>query len=107
MPTHQQCAQQYELSRGSVALFAGSLDEAIDAFRAGRDAAEKAGDRMLTAWLDSWLGAALRQAGNAAAALEPLERASTLPVTDQASRDIVVEAVFERRNRGVLPRRCR
>ena len=87
---------EYELSRGSAALFAGSLDDAIDAFRAGRDAAEKAGDRMLTARLDAWLGEALREAGDPEAALEPLERASTLPVTDQASRDIVVEAVFTR-----------
>ena len=85
----------YELSRGSVALFAGSQDDAIDVFGAGRDAAEKAGDRMLTARLDSWLGAALRQAGNPAAALEPLERASTLPMTDQASREIVVVSVFQ------------
>jgi hypothetical protein len=85
----------YELGRGSVALFAGSLDDAIDAFRAGRDAAEEADDRMLTARLDSWLGEALREAGNPAAALEPLWRASTLPVTDQASREIVALSVFQ------------
>ncbi len=86
----------YELSRGLVASFAGSLDEAIDAFGAGRAAAEEDGDRILTARLDSLLGAALRHAGKAATALEPLERASTLPMTDQASREIVVKAVFER-----------
>jgi len=86
----------YELSRGSVALFIGSLEEAIDAFGAGRDAAKEAGDRMLTARLDLLLGVALRHAGNAAAALEPLERASKLPITDQASRKIVVDSVFER-----------
>jgi tetratricopeptide (TPR) repeat protein len=86
---------EYELSRGSVALFAGSQGDAIDAFRAGRDAAEKAGDRMLTARLDSWLGAALREAGNPAAALEPLRRASTLPMTDRASREIVAVSVFQ------------
>jgi tetratricopeptide (TPR) repeat protein len=85
----------YELSRGSIAFYAGSLEEAIDAFRAGRAAAEEADDRSLTAWLDSWLGTALRQAGKAAAALEPLERASKLPVTDQASRESVVDSVCE------------
>ena len=85
----------YELSRGAVAAFAGSLDEAIDAFADGRNAAEDAGDRTLTAWLDSWLGSALRQAGNVAAALEPLERASALPMTDQTSRDIALASVFE------------
>jgi hypothetical protein len=85
----------YELSRGSVATYAGSLDEAIDAFSAGRDAAEEAGDLRLTALLDSWLGTALRMAGNAEAALEPLERASMLRVTDQASREIVLGAVSE------------
>ena len=83
----------YQLSRGSVALFAGSLDEAIDAFDAGRNAAEEAGDPMLTARLDLWLGVALRQAGNAVAAVEPLERASMLPTTDHASRGIVVGSV--------------
>ena len=83
----------YQLSRGSVALFAGSLDEAIDAFDAGRNVAEEAGDRMLTARLDLWLGVALRLAGNAVAAVEPLERASTLPTTDHASRGIVVGSV--------------
>jgi hypothetical protein len=46
----------YELSRGMVAFFAGTLDEAIGAFGAGRDAAEEAGDRMLAAFLDIWLG---------------------------------------------------
>jgi len=86
----------YELSRGLVASFAGSLDEAIDAFGAGRVAAEEDGDRILAARLDSLLGAALRHAGKAAAALEPLERASMLPMTDQASREIVLKAVFER-----------
>jgi tetratricopeptide (TPR) repeat protein len=86
----------YELSRGWVAFFAGSHGDAIDAFRAGRDAAEKAGDRLLTARLDSWLGAALREAGHPAAALEPLWRSSTLPMTDPASHDIVVQAVFQR-----------
>jgi hypothetical protein len=85
----------YELSRGSVAFYAGSLEEAIDAFRAGRAAAEEADDRRLTAWLDSWLGTALRYAGQAAAALDPLERASALPVTDQASRAIVVDSMCE------------
>jgi hypothetical protein len=85
----------YELARGSVAAFAGSFDKAIDAFRVGRDAAEDAGDRRLTAWLDSWLGSALRQAGNAEAALEPLERASALPMTDQASRETALASVFE------------
>jgi hypothetical protein len=85
----------YELSRGSIAFYAGSPEEAIDAFRAGRAAAEEADDRRLTAWLDSWLGTVLRYAGQAAAALEPLERASTLPVTDQASREIVVDSVCE------------
>jgi hypothetical protein len=85
----------YELSRGSVAFYAGSPQEATDAFRAGRAAAEEADDRRLTAWLDSWLGTVLRYAGQAAAALEPLERASTLPVTDQASREIVVDSVCE------------
>ena len=85
----------YELSRGAVAAFAGSLDEAINAFVAGRNAAEDAGDSMLTAWLDSWLGSALRQAGNAAAALEPLERASALPMIDQASRETVLASVME------------
>jgi tetratricopeptide (TPR) repeat protein len=84
----------YELSRGMVALFPGSLDEAIDAFGAGRDAAEEAGDYMLTARLDLWLGTALRSAGNAAAALEPLRRANALPTTDQASREIVAGSVF-------------
>ena len=86
----------YELSRGSVALYAGSLDEAIDALGAGRVAAEEDGDRILTARLDSLLGTALRLAGKAAAALEPLERASMLPMTDQASREIVIKALFER-----------
>jgi tetratricopeptide (TPR) repeat protein len=86
----------YELSRGAVAVFAGSLDEAIDAFGAGRNAAAEAGDRMLTARLDLLLGVALRHAGNAEATLEPLKRASTLPITDQASRAIVVHSVFER-----------
>ncbi len=85
----------YELSRGSVAFFAGSLDEAIDAFGAGRDAAEETSDHVLTARLNSWLGTALRNSGNAAAALEPLERASRLPMTDQASRGIVVGSLFE------------
>jgi tetratricopeptide (TPR) repeat protein len=85
----------YELSRGSVASYAGSLNEAIDAFRAARNAAEGTGDRMLTALVDSWLGMALRMAGNAEAALGPLERASTLPVTDQASRVIVVGSLSE------------
>lgn len=85
----------YELSRGSIAFYAGSPEEAIDAFRAGRAAAEEADDRRLTAWLDSWLGTVLRYAGQAAAALEPLERASVLPVTDQASREIVVDSLSE------------
>jgi tetratricopeptide (TPR) repeat protein len=84
----------YELSRGSVEFFVGSLDEAITAFGAGRDAAEEAGDHILTAQLDSWLGVALRHAGDTAAALEPLERASRLPMSDQVSREIVMGAVF-------------
>jgi tetratricopeptide (TPR) repeat protein len=86
----------YELSRGSVEFFVGSLDEAIAAFGAGRDAAEEAGDHVLAAQLDSWLGSALRHAGDPAAALEPLERASRLPLSDQVSREIVIESVFER-----------
>jgi tetratricopeptide (TPR) repeat protein len=86
----------YELSRGSVEFFVGSLDEAIAAFGAGRDAAEEAGDHILTAQLDSWLGVALRHAGDAVAALEPLERASRLPMSDPVSREIVIGAVFHR-----------
>jgi ATP/maltotriose-dependent transcriptional regulator MalT len=86
----------YELSRGWIELFGGSLDGAIDAFRTGRDAAVEAGDRVLTAELDMWLGVALRHAGDAAAALEPLARASELSPTDQASRDIAVQSVFHR-----------
>src|SRR5262249_42069735 len=85
----------YELSRGSVAFYAGSLEEAIDAFRAGRAAAEEADDRRLTAWLDSWLGTALRYVGQAAAALDPRERGGALPVTDEASRAIVVDSMCE------------
>jgi hypothetical protein len=49
----------YELSRGSIAFYAGSPEGAIDAFRAGRAAAEEADDRRLTAWLASWLGTVL------------------------------------------------
>jgi tetratricopeptide (TPR) repeat protein len=87
---------EYELSRGLIAHFTGSLDDAIDAFAAGKEAAEAAGDRMLTARLASWLGEALRIAGNAAAALAPLEQVAELPVTDQASRQIVIDALFHR-----------
>jgi ATP/maltotriose-dependent transcriptional regulator MalT len=78
-----------------IAEFAGSLDDAIGAFAAGKEAAEAAGDRTLTARLASWLGEALRSAGNAAAALTPLEQVAELPVTDQASREIVIDALFQ------------
>jgi tetratricopeptide (TPR) repeat protein len=84
----------YELSRGTVEFYVGSLDETIAAYGAGRDAAEEAGDHILTAQLDSWLGVALRHAGDAAAALEPLKRASRLPMSDQVSREIVMGSVF-------------
>jgi len=84
----------YKWSSGWIAFFAGSLEEAVAAFSAGRDAAEEAGDPMLTARLNLFLGVALRHALNAATALEPLQRASTLPVTDQASRGIVVGSMW-------------
>ena len=85
----------YELSRGAIIAYGGPLDEAINAFVAGRNAAEEARDSLLIAWFDSWLGSVLRQAGNAAAALEPLERASALPMIDQASRETVLASVME------------
>jgi tetratricopeptide (TPR) repeat protein len=85
----------YELSRGVVELLTGSLEEAVAAFRAGRDAAEQASDRFTTARLDMLLGKALRQIGAPAAAREHLARASALPPTDQASRAVVLESLFE------------
>ena len=80
----------YELSRGLVESYTGSLEEAVAAFRMGRTAAEQAGDQLLTARLNLLLGSALRQIGDPAAAREPLAKASTLPATDQASREIVM-----------------
>ena len=84
----------YELSRGWVEFVGGSLEEAVAAYRTGRDAAEQTSDHLLVARLNISLGNTLRHMGDPAAAWEPLAQASTLPPTDQASRAIVLQALF-------------
>jgi hypothetical protein len=84
----------YELSLGLAEFYTGSLEEAVAAFRTGRTAAEQASSQLLTARLNMWLGTALRQIGDPAAAREPLAKACALPAIDQASREIVMGSLF-------------
>ena len=84
----------YEQSRGVVQFVTGSLEEAVAAFRAGRDAAEHAGDHFMTARLDLYLGNALRHMGAVAAAREPLARAAAFAPTDRASRAVALQSLF-------------
>ena len=85
----------YELSRGMAEFFTGSLDEAVAAFRAGRQAGWQAGDRFMTARLNLLLGNALRHLGDPAAAREPLTEAATLPPVDRPSREIVLGSLAD------------
>jgi tetratricopeptide (TPR) repeat protein len=84
----------YELARGAVEFAGGSLEEAVAAYRAGRAAALRTEDKLLAAKLAMNLGNTLRHMGDAPAAREPLEAAAGLPITDQASRAVVLQSLF-------------
>jgi len=88
----------YQLSLGLVRFAGGSQEDAVAEFRTGLDAAERAGDDILTARLDMWLGKALQHVGELEAAGE-----SHRPVSDlRTGQDHLVPASLFKHKPGII-----